>query len=49
MCCVRPVRNDGRVSWSQIVLATLFAWLAFALLVGAVVGHGIALGEDDPA
>lgn len=32
------------MTWSQLVLLVLVAWVAVAVLIGTFVGHGIALG-----
>jgi hypothetical protein len=40
----RRTRHDARVSVAHIVLLALLAWLAVAVVVGSLVGHGIALG-----
>jgi hypothetical protein len=33
--------------WPQLVLTILVCWTATAILVGTVVGHGIAYGSPD--
>jgi hypothetical protein len=35
------------VNWAAFILAVLFVWLAVALFVGTLVGHGIALGAAE--
>jgi hypothetical protein len=35
------------VAWPQLVLTVLLLWIAVALLVGTMVGHGIALGAPE--
>lgn len=32
------------MDWAQLLFFALLSWLAIALIVGTVVGHGIALG-----
>jgi hypothetical protein len=32
------------VSWASLLAVVLLSWLAIALAVGTVVGHGIAFG-----
>lgn len=32
------------VSWASLLAVVLLSWLAIALVVGTVVGHGIAFG-----
>jgi hypothetical protein len=36
--------KDERVSWASLAAAVLLSWLAVALAVGTIVGHGIAFG-----
>jgi hypothetical protein len=37
------------MAWSQLLAWCVFGWLAVALGVGTIVGHGIALGTSgDP-
>jgi hypothetical protein len=36
--------DDGNVSWAPVAAAVLLTWLTVALVVGTMVGHGIALG-----
>jgi len=36
--------KDERVSWAPLAAAVLLSWLAVALAVGTIVGHGIAFG-----
>ncbi len=37
-------RPSARMHWLSLLAAVLLSWLAVALLVGTIVGHGIALG-----
>jgi hypothetical protein len=37
------------VIWSQFLLVVLLGWLVVALVVGAIVGHGIGLAFPDHA
>jgi len=41
----RP-RHDSGLAWQQLTLVVLLLWVAVGLLVGTVVGHGIALGTE---
>jgi hypothetical protein len=34
----------GVMDWPHLVAVCLFSWLAVALAVGTIVGHGIAFG-----
>jgi hypothetical protein len=39
----------GAMHWPQVFAFWLFVWVAVALGVGTIVGHGIALGiSGDP-
>jgi hypothetical protein len=39
----------GGMDWPQLLAVCLLCWLAVALAVGTIVGHGIALGTSgDP-
>ena len=35
---------EKSVHWASLIAAVLLSWLAVALVVGTLVGHGIALG-----
>jgi hypothetical protein len=35
------------VAWPNLVVAALLCWLGVALVVGTIVGHGIALGTPE--
>jgi hypothetical protein len=35
---------EDNMDWAQFLFLALLSWLAIALIVGTVVGHGIALG-----
>jgi|tagenome__1003787_1003787.scaffolds.fasta_scaffold20725874_1 hypothetical protein len=36
--------DTHRVSWASLVSVGLLGWLAIALIIGTIVGHGIAFG-----
>jgi hypothetical protein len=36
--------DTHRMSWASLVSVGLLGWLAIALLIGTIVGHGIAFG-----
>jgi len=37
------------MAWSQLLAVCVICWLAVAVVVGTIVGHGIALGTSgDP-
>jgi hypothetical protein len=39
----------GAMAWSHLLAVCVICWLALALTVGTIVGHGIALGTSgDP-
>jgi hypothetical protein len=39
----------GAMAWSHLLPVCVICWLAVALTVGTIVGHGIALGASgDP-
>jgi hypothetical protein len=39
----------GAMAWSHLLAVCVICWLAVALTVGTIVGHGIALGASgDP-
>jgi hypothetical protein len=35
------------VSWASLATVALLSWLAIALTVGTIVGHGIAFGSGN--
>jgi hypothetical protein len=41
----RPADDDG-MSWASIVAVALLSWIGIAVVVGTIVGHGIAVGTD---
>jgi len=40
-------REDWRLTWPGFLLVALLGWLAVAVVVGVIVGQGIALGTAD--
>lgn len=38
--------NDQRMNWASLLAAVVLSWLAVALVVGTLVGHGIAFGTQ---
>jgi hypothetical protein len=36
--------DDESVHWASLIAVVLLSWLGIALVVGTVVGHGIAFG-----
>jgi hypothetical protein len=37
----------GAMHWPDLFAVCLLCWLAVALMVGTIVGHGIALGTGE--
>lgn len=37
-------RDDSDMSWANLAAMILLSWLALAVAVGTIVGHGIAFG-----
>lgn len=37
-------RDDSDMSWPNLAAMILLSWLALAVAVGTIVGHGIAFG-----
>lgn len=41
--------DDASMSWAHLASVILLSWLAVAVAVGTIVGHGIAFGtRSDP-
>jgi len=40
--------NAGGMSWWFLIAVVLLGWLGVALVVGSIVGHGIAFGAGTP-
>jgi hypothetical protein len=39
----------GAMAWSHLLALSVICWLVVALIVGTIVGHGIAVGTSgDP-
>jgi hypothetical protein len=41
------LRDDTTLTWSQLTLVVLLGWIAVALVVGTVVGRGIAFAARE--
>lgn len=37
-------RDDSAMSWANLAAMIVLSWLALAVAVGTIVGHGIAFG-----
>jgi hypothetical protein len=47
--CARISGMVGAMAWSQLLAVCVICWLAVAVVVGTIVGHGIAFGASgDP-
>ena len=40
-----PEADTQSVGWASLVSVVLLGWLAIALTIGTIVGHGIAFGS----